>query len=238
MKLDVKTKPKHVAVIMDGNGRWAQERGLERAEGHIKGVDSFRTTIDSALEIGVEFLTVYAFSKENWSRPKDEVDGLMSLFCTVISMEIPNLNEKGVKVVFLCEKEGLNSDVLESLDNCVEQTKNNTNLTLAVALNYSSRSEILNAVKEIVQKTNSGEIGVDQITEKMFSDHLLTKDIPDPDLLIRTSGELRISNFLLWQISYSELVFVDKYWPDFNKEDFFEAIVEFSKRKRRFGKAK
>ncbi|MFI3267773.1 MAG: isoprenyl transferase [Rikenellaceae bacterium] len=236
MKLDIKTRPKHVAIIMDGNGRWAQERGLERAEGHIRGVDSFRTAVDSALDIGVEFLTVYAFSKENWARPKEEVDGLMSLFCKVISLEIPNLNEKGVRVLFLYEKNELSNEVLESLENCVEQTKNNTVLTIVVALNYGSRSEIVNATKEIAQKVKQGELSVDQITETLISDHLLTKGIPDPDLVIRTSGECRISNFLLWQISYSELIFVKKYWPDFNKEDFFEAVKEYSMRKRRFGK--
>ncbi|MFI3262712.1 MAG: isoprenyl transferase [Rikenellaceae bacterium] len=236
MKLDIKTMPKHVAVIMDGNGRWAKERGLERSEGHVRGVDAFRTIVDSALELGVDFLTVYAFSKENWARPKEEVDGLMSLFCTVISMEIPNLNEKGVKVVFLCEKQELSADVVESLDNCVEKTANNSKLTLCVAINYSSRSEISCAIKEIAYKVKNGDMAIDEITDSVISDHLFTKDIPDPDLLIRTSGEYRISNFLLWQISYSELIFVKKYWPDFGKEDFVNAIKEYSTRKRRFGK--
>lgn len=227
--------PKHVAVIMDGNGRWAKQRGLERFEGHAKGVDSLREMIAASLEFGIEYLTVYAFSKENWSRPSDEVACIMDLFCSVIAMEVDSLNERGVRVIFLAEEKELSEDVLKTIDRCTESTKNNTKMTLVIALNYSSRSEITNAVKKISQKVQKGELSIDDISEKLIGDHLLTKGIPDPDLVIRTSGEVRISNFLLWQVSYSEFVFCDKYWPDFTRSDFADSLNIFLKRKRRFG---
>lgn len=237
MKLELNIKPKHVALIMDGNGRWAKERGLERSEGHVSGVDALRSSIAAALDLGIEYLTVYAFSKENWNRPDDEVNGLMSLFCSVIALESRSLNERGVRVIFLSEKEKLSSDVLKTLSECTEMTKNNSVMTLVVALNYGSRSEIVHAVRDIAEKVKGEEIDICDINEEMISNHLMTNGVPDPDLVIRTSGECRISNFLLWQISYSEFIFCQKYWPDFTKEDFEDALVEFTRRKRRFGKS-
>lgn len=228
--------PKHVAIIMDGNGRWAKERGLERIEGHYSGVDSVREVIKAAIDIGVKYLSIYAFSKENWGRPTDEVIGLMELFCKTIEMELPSLNEQKVKTVFLTEQDRLSDEVLKTIDLCESSTKDNTNLTLIVALNYGSRSEITIATKEIAKEVLSGTLSIDDIDETCVSNHLFTKNIPDPDLLIRTSGELRLSNFLLWQLSYSEFYFTDIYWPDFKAEEFGKAISSYTERLRRYGK--
>lgn len=227
---------RHVAVIMDGNGRWATSRGLERIEGHYRGVEAVRYTINAALEAGIEYLTIYAFSKENWGRQKDEVNGLMELFCKTISLEVPSLIEKGVRVRFLCDRASLSEDVVGSLDYCENKTGHCERMTLLVALNYGARDEIVSAVKAIAAKAAGGEVSLSDIDEKMLESCLYTAAIPDPDLIIRTSGEQRLSNFLLWQAAYSEFYFTPVLWPDFTEESFREALCEFGRRKRRFGK--
>ncbi len=233
---DMENGIRHVAVIMDGNGRWATSRGLERIEGHYRGVEAVRYTINAALEAGIEYLTIYAFSKENWGRRKDEVNGLMELFCKTISLEVPSLIEKGVRVRFLCDRAGLSEDVVGSLDYCENKTGHCERMTLLVALNYGARDEIVSAVKAIAAKAAGGEVSLSDIDEKMLESCLYTAAIPDPDLIIRTSGEQRLSNFLLWQAAYSEFYFTPVLWPDFTEESFREALCEFGRRKRRFGK--
>ena len=228
--------PRHVAVIMDGNGRWAELHGNDRIFGHQQGVDAVRSIVEGAGEAGVEYLTLYAFSTENWDRPKDEVNALMSLLVNAIVHETDNLNEKNVKMLSIGDIASLPSDVQLKLAEAVQSTSQNTGLNLILALSYSGRWEILEAVKKIVRKTQNGEITENQINECEFESHLSTTGIPDPELLIRTSGEYRISNFLLWQIAYSEFYFTPILWPDFRKEDLFEAIVDFQRRERRFGK--
>ncbi len=233
---DMENGIRHVAVIMDGNGRWATSRGLERIEGHYRGVEAVRYTINAALEAGIEYLTIYAFSKENWGRQKDEVNGLMELFCKTISLEVPSLIEKGVRVRFLCDRASLSEDVVGSLDYCENKTGHCERMTLLVALNYGARDEIVSAVKAIAAKAAGGEVSLSDIDEKMLESCLYTAAIPDPDLIIRTSGEQRLSNFLLWQAAYSEFYFTPVLWPDFTEESFREALCEFGRRKRRFGK--
>ena len=227
---------RHVAVIMDGNGRWAAARGLERIEGHYRGVESVRRTINAALDSDIEYLTLYAFSKENWGRDEGEVEGLMELFCKTISLEVPSLLEKGVRVRFLCDREGLSEEVTESLDYCESKTAGCSAMTLLVALNYSAQDEITAAVRAIAARVASGEVSPHDIDRKMLADNLYTASVPDPDLIIRTSGEQRLSNFLLWQAAYSELYFTDVMWPDFSEECFRQALRQFGMRKRRFGK--
>jgi undecaprenyl diphosphate synthase len=228
--------PRHVAVIMDGNGRWAELHGNDRIFGHQHGVDAVRSTVEGAGESGVEYLTLYAFSTENWDRPKEEVNALMSLLVNAIVSETDNLNEKNVKMLAIGDLVSLPPDVQIKLAEAVQSTSSNTGLTLVLALSYSGRWEILEAVKKIVRETKNGEVNENQINEYMFASHLSTHGIPDPELLIRTSGEYRISNFLLWQIAYSEFYFTPILWPDFRKENLFEAIVDFQRRERRFGK--
>jgi len=228
--------PRHVAVIMDGNGRWAELHGNDRIYGHQQGVDAVRSIVEGAGEAGVEYLTLYAFSTENWDRPKNEVDALMSLLVNAIVHETDNLNEKNVKMLAIGGISSLPADVQLKLAEAVESTSQNTGLRLVLALSYSGRWEILEAVKKIVRKAVSGEITENQINECEFATHLSTSGIPDPELLIRTSGEYRISNFLLWQIAYSEFYFTPILWPDFRKENLFDAIVDFQHRERRFGK--
>ncbi|NEW82288.1 MAG: isoprenyl transferase [Mariniphaga sp.] len=228
--------PRHVAVIMDGNGRWAELHGNDRIYGHQQGVDAVRSIVEGAGEAGVEYLTLYAFSTENWDRPKNEVDALMSLLVNAIVHETDNLNEKNVKMLAIGGISSLPADVQLKLAEAVESTSQNTGLRLVLALSYSGRWEILEAVKKIVRKAVSGEITENQINECEFATHLSTSAIPDPELLIRTSGEYRISNFLLWQIAYSEFYFTPILWPDFRKENLFDAIVDFQHRERRFGK--
>jgi len=228
--------PRHVAVIMDGNGRWAELHGNDRIYGHQQGVDAVRSIVEGAGEAGVEYLTLYAFSTENWDRPKDEVNALMSLLVNAIVHETGNLNEKNVKMLAIGGISSLPADVQQKLAEAVESTSKNTGLNLVLALSYSGRWEILEAVKKIVRKAANGEITENQINECEFATHLSTSGIPDPELLIRTSGEYRISNFLLWQIAYSEFYFTPILWPDFRKENLFEAIVDFQHRERRFGK--
>lgn len=224
-----------MAIIMDGNGRWAQQQGHDRLFGHNFGVESVREVLKAAQELNVKFLTLYAFSTENWNRPKMEVDGLMDLLVRTISNEVDELHDSNVIISGIGDLEGLPLSCKEELNAAYERTKNNTGVNLILALNYSARWELTEANKKIAQKVLNGSLKVDEITDETISEHLTTKGIPDPELLIRTSGELRISNFLLWQIAYAELYFTEKLWPDFKKEDFYEAILDYQTRERRFG---
>jgi undecaprenyl diphosphate synthase len=228
--------PRHVAVIMDGNGRWAAMHGSNRIFGHQQGVEAVRSVVEGAGELGIGHLTLYAFSTENWDRPKDEVDALMALLVNAIVQETDNLNDKNVRMIAIGNIVSLPSDVQSQLADAIQRTSKNTGLNLILALSYSGRWEIVDAVKQIVRKAQNSEITENQITECLFSNHLTTAGIPDPELLIRTSGEFRISNFLLWQIAYSEFYFTPVLWPDFRKENLFEAIADFQCRERRFGK--
>jgi undecaprenyl diphosphate synthase len=224
--------PTHIAIIMDGNGRWAEEQGQERIFGHQNGVQAVRNAIEAAGEAGVKFLTLYAFSTENWNRPKEEIDALMSLLVKAIQNELANLMANRVRLQAIGNIKSLPLECQNELNDAIEQTKNNTGLTVVLALSYSGRWEIVNAVKEMV-KHNVDE---KEITENSFSTYLNTNHIPDPDILIRTGRERRISNFLLWQIAYTELFFPDVLWPDFTKQHLFDIITEFQTRQRRFGK--
>jgi undecaprenyl diphosphate synthase len=227
--------PSHVAIIMDGNGRWAEARGLPRIAGHREGAAAVKLTIESAIKYGVRYLTLFSFSSENWKRPLDEVNGLMGLLRRYLRSEIAELHKNGVRLRVIGERLDLASDIVNLIEDCERQTVNNTTLDLVIALSYGSRKELTNAFKVIAKKSISGDITVDEIDEITISKHLESRDIPDPDLLIRTSGEKRISNFLLWQLAYAELIFVDCLWPDFNEAEFENAIYEFSRRERRFG---
>ncbi len=228
--------PKHVAIIMDGNGRWAEKHGKARVFGHEQGVESVRSTVEGAGEIGIKYLTLYAFSTENWERPKHEVEALMELLIHAIENETESLMKNNVKLMTIGDLKSMPEKVKEKLDGCIRQLKSNTGLNLVLALSYSSKWEIINAVKNLVSDSLKGKIKPEMITNKLFENYLNTSEIPDPELLIRTSGEYRISNFLLWQIAYSELFFTEKLWPDFRKEDLYEAIYDFQNRERRFGK--
>ncbi len=225
--------PRHIAIIMDGNGRWAQKRGLPRVEGHVRGVKVLRRVVKWCLEFGVEYLTVFSFSTENWRRPKEEVDFLIDLFVDTAERELPFLVREGVKVRILGSKEGLPEKVVEKWREVEERTKNLNRMTLVVAFNYGGRREIVDAVKKIVEKVKDGEEVV--LNEENFRNFLYVPDVPDPDLIVRTSGELRLSNFLLWQGAYSELFFTKTLWPDFSKKVFLRALESYSKRERRFG---
>jgi undecaprenyl diphosphate synthase len=234
--IDTHNLPEHVAVIMDGNGRWAKNKGAARIFGHRNAIEAVRQVIEGAGEIGIKYLTLYAFSTENWGRPKEEVDALMELLVNTLQKEIERLHRNKVRLKTIGDIGQLPKDCRENLNEATESTKNNTGLTLLIALNYSGRREILKAVNELAMKVKEGTVGVDEIDEQLFASFLDTKNIPDPELLIRTSGEMRISNFLLWQIAYTELYITQKLWPDFRKEDLYEAICEYQKRERRFGK--
>ncbi len=227
--------PKHVAIIMDGNGRWAKKRGNMRIFGHKNGVKSVREVTEASAELGIEYLTLYAFSTENWNRPKLEVEALMTLLVTTISSETKTLMENNVRLKVIGSMESLPSMVLKNLNECIADTSKNSGLTLVLALSYSSRWEIVEAVKEIALKAKAGLIDVESITADTFSSFLSTSGMPDPELMIRTSGEQRISNFLLWQLAYSELSFSEVLWPDFRKEDFYKALLDYQNRERRFG---
>ena len=235
-KLDKTCLPKHIAIIMDGNGRWAKERGYDRIFGHQNGVTSVRETTEAAAEIGIEYLTIYAFSTENWSRPQSEVDALMELLIDTIEKETPTLNKNNVRLMAIGDLSRLPGNAGEKLQRCIAVTSANSGLALVLALSYSSRWEITNALKEICTEILAGEYTVNEINDELISNHLTTHSIPDPDLMIRTSGEERISNFLLWQIAYTELYFTQTHWPAFRKENFYQAIYEFQQRERRFGK--
>lgn len=227
--------PKHIAIIMDGNGRWAKENGVPRVEGHRKGAEAVRKTVKACLNIGIEFLTIYAFSSENWSRPMDEVNALMGLLRLYIANEVSELHKKNVKIVFMGDKSPFADDIKAMIKKTEEKTKNNTRLKLIIALNYGGREEILKATQNIAKKAISGDIKLDDFSEKDFSKELYTAEYPDPDLIIRTSGEQRLSNFLLWQCAYSEFVFLDEYWPEFNEAHLEKALEIYKSRERRFG---
>ena len=227
--------PRHVAVIMDGNGRWAKARGLPRIEGHRQGAESARTIIRAAGELGLQYLTLYAFSAENWNRPKDEVDALMKYLVHYLKTETPELNKNNVRLEVIGQIYRLPENVQEHLKKSIATLSKNNGLTLVMALSYGSRIEIVDAVRRISEEVKRGKLEPADITEEVISDHLWTRKIPDPDLLIRTSGEMRISNFLLWQISYAELVVTPTLWPDFRKPQFYAALEEYTRRHRRFG---
>ena len=230
------TNLQHVAIIMDGNRRWAKNKFLPSAAGHKKGVEALRTTLKACVSFGIKYLTVYAFSTENWNRPKEEVDFLMSLLAKTIINEVPEFQANDIRLRYIGDRTSLNEDLIKVLEYGEEETKNNKTLNLQIAFNYGSRMEITNAVKQIAYKVKMGELNPSDITEKTVSEYLYTADIPDPALLIRTGGEKRISNYLLWQLAYTELYVTDTFWPDFNKESLTEAILNFNKRQRRFGK--
>jgi len=227
---------RHIAIIMDGNGRWATKKGLPRTAGHKKGAEVVIDISKAAKEAGVKYLTLYAFSTENWKRPKDEVDTLMDLLRQYLSKNFEELNKYDIRICFIGEREMLASDILEKMRELEEKTKNNSSATLQIALSYGSRAEITAAVKKIAQKIKDGDMSVESIDEKTISDMLYTKGIPDPDILIRTSGEQRLSNYLLWQLAYSEFFFTPTYWPDFTKEELNEIIKTYQSRERRYGK--
>jgi undecaprenyl diphosphate synthase len=235
-QIDLTRLPQHIAIIMDGNGRWAQQNGKDRYFGHEEGVVSVHKITEAAGKIGIRYLTVYAFSTENWNRPPAEIDALMSLMVIAIQREAPGLMKNNVRLLIIGDIERLPQETKDSLFNCIEETSQNTGLTLVLAFSYSSRWEITEAVRQIAQEVQEGRLDTPAINEKTISDHLTTKHIPDPDLLIRTGGEYRISNFLLWQLTYAELYFTPVYWPAFRENDLYEAILDFQKRERRFGK--
>lgn len=235
-KLDKNKIPKHVAIIMDGNGRWAAKHGNARIVGHENGVESVRAVVEGAGEIGIEHLTLYAFSTENWDRPKEEVEALMGLLVHAIEAETDALNKNNVKLGVIGDVDAMPSQVGDKLRSCIDKLKSNTGLHLILALSYSARWEIVRAAKQIAIDISENKIIPENINNELFSGYLATADVPDPELLIRTSGEYRISNFLLWQIAYSELYFTNVLWPDFRKNDLFEAVLNYQNRERRFGK--
>ncbi len=228
--------PKHIAVIMDGNGRWAKKKGAARIFGHQNAVTAVREVTEGCAELGISYLTLYAFSTENWSRPKHEVNGLMQLLVSTLKKEISTLQDNNVRLTTIGETETLPSRCQNELHEAMEMTRNNTGLVLVLALSYSGRWEITTAARNIARDVQQGELKIDDINAEMFSSYLTTSGIPDPELLIRTSGEMRVSNFLLWQIAYSELYITDTLWPDFRRNDLYEAILAYQKRERRFGR--
>lgn len=233
--IDINKLPLHVAVIMDGNGRWAKSKGMPRAFGHKNGVTAVREITEAAAELGIEYLTLYAFSTENWSRPAFEVNALMTLLIETVKNELETLNKNNIRLLAIGDLSKLPEKTRKALDRGIEGTQNNTRMTLVLALNYSSRWEITEAAKSIAEEVKAGKISADEITQDVFSEFLTTVNIPDPDLLIRTSGESRLSNYLLWQLAYSELYFTSVLWPDFRKANFYDAIIDYQKRERRFG---
>lgn len=228
--------PKHIAIIMDGNGRWAKQQGLLRALGHESGTKSVKVIIEASAKLGIEFLTLYAFSTENWNRPKLEVDTLMKVLINSLKKELNTLQKNNIKLNAIGNLERLPKSAQKELLDVIDKTKNNTQMTLTLALSYGSREELVSAVRNICSKVKNNIISIDAIDDSIINEHLYTQNLPDVDLLIRTSGEHRISNFLLWQIAYSELYFTDILWPDFKEQDLYEAIISYQKRERRFGK--
>ena len=224
--------PTHVAIIMDGNGRWAKQRGLPRNEGHRAGVENMRRVLEGAVEFGVKVMTIYAFSTENWGRPEEEVRGLLSIFEEVIAREVTELHKNGVKLRHLGTLDGINDKMKEAVKSAIELTKNNDRITLNIAFNYGGRAEILNAIARMIED----RVAPERLDEKVFESYLYTAGGPDPDLIIRTAGEMRLSNFLIWQAAYAEYYSTPTYWPDFDKQELYKAIVAFSQRQRRFGK--
>lgn len=235
-QINIDKLPSHVAIIMDGNGRWAQQKGLDRVFGHQQGVNALREVIECAAELGVKYLTLYAFSTENWSRPDEEVSALMGIMVQSLNNETVTLIKNKIRLRIIGDVDRLQNDVRERLNETIKQTAGGTGLNLVVGLSYSSRWEITEAARKISRDVCRGRLNPENIDEEKFGDYLSTKGMPDPELMIRTSGEIRISNFLLWQLAYTELYFTDILWPDFGKEDFYRAIIDFQKRERRFGK--
>ena len=234
--INLEKVPQHVAIIMDGNGRWAKNKGMERVFGHKNALTSVRESIEGATEIGVKAITLYAFSTENWNRPKLEVNALMSLLVSSLKKEFSSFQKNGVQVNAIGDLTSLPKKAQKTLNEVIDTTKNNAKITLTLALSYGSREEIVNTIKNISKKVVNNQIQIEEITEKVINNHLYTFNLPDIDLMIRTSGEKRISNFLLWQMAYAELYFTNVLWPDFRKSDFFDAIIEYQNRERRFGK--
>lgn len=234
-KIDINNLPQHIAIIMDGNGRWAKKKGAVRLFGHNQGVKAVHEVVEAAGELGVKYLTLYTFSTENWNRPKAEIEGLMKLLASTLAAEITELHKNNVRLRVIGDDE-LPASLRNKMAEGEKLTENNTGLTLVLALSYSSRWEITNAVKRIAEEVKNGQLDPQNITQDTISQHLATNFMPDPELLIRTSGEYRISNYLLWQIAYSELYFTDTLWPDFGKEELYKAIVDYQGRERRFGK--
>ena len=235
LHIDKEKLPRHVAIIMDGNGRWAKKHSRPRVWGHQNGVKAVRAVTEACAEIGVEYLTLYAFSKENWKRPVLEVNTLMRLFVNTVSNELKTLHKNNIRLRAIGDLDSLPSETKKALENAIESTKDNSHMTLILALSYSARWEILESSKKMAIEVRDGRLDVDDINEEVFERYLSTKELPDPELLIRTSGEHRISNFLLWQISYAELVFSDTLWPDFGKEELYKALLTYQSRERRFG---
>lgn len=234
-KIEKNSQPRHVAIIMDGNGRWAKARGLDRSEGHVEGVNTVRRITEIASELGIGYLTLYTFSTENWNRPQAEVDALMHLIVIAIERETPDLIKNNVKLEVIGNYERMPHDAYERLNQCIADTSHCTGLTLILAISYSSRWEIVEATRKFAADVENGKAKSDDLTAEVFQRYLSTANYPDPDLLIRTGGDNRVSNFLLWQIAYSEIYVTDIFWPDFSKEDFIAAINNFSGRERRFG---
>jgi undecaprenyl diphosphate synthase len=234
--INTQNLPKHLAIIMDGNGRWAKQQGMLRAFGHENGTKAVRVIVEACAKLGIENLTLYAFSTENWNRPKLEVDALMSILMNSLKKELPVLQKNNIRLNTIGNPDMLPSNARKQLFNVIEQTKGNSRMVLTLALSYGSREEIISAVKQISEKIKDNQLNLTDINESVISNHLYTHDLPDVDLLIRTSGEHRISNFLLWQIAYAELYFTDVLWPDFREKDLHEAIISYQKRERRFGK--
>ncbi len=235
-KLNSEKLPRHIAIIMDGNGRWAKEKGKDRLFGHYNGVESVRNIVEGCAELEIGYLTLYAFSTENWDRPKDEVSGLMELLVQTIRQEVATLNKNNIRLHVIGNIEMLPASAHKELDEACEETKKNTGLNLIMALSYSSRWEIINAVKNLGEEIKNGKLQPEKISDEVFKKYLCTASFPDPELMIRTSGEYRISNFLLYQLAYSELYFTDTLWPDFRKENLYEALIDYQNRERRFGK--
>ncbi|MEQ1782027.1 MAG: isoprenyl transferase [Hyphomonadaceae bacterium] len=231
----LRSPPRHVAIIMDGNGRWAKARGLPRALGHKAGVDALRDAVEAARDLGLSHLTVFSFSTENWNRPQSEIDALFDLLRMFVRRDLARLHKDGVRIRIIGSRDGLSEDILALVDDAVQTTKDNTRLTLNIAFNYGGRGELVAAMREIARRVEAGELKADQIDEALISRTLWTAESPDPDLVIRTSGELRLSNFLLWSGAYAELMFMDLWWPDFTKESLEKAIDAFRRRDRRFG---
>ena len=235
-QIDKTRVPQHVAIIMDGNGRWAKAQGLDRSAGHQAGVDALHRTLEAAKHLGIKYMTVYTFSTENWNRPQQEVDTLMNLIAWGIERETPGMIENGVKMTVVGQRDRIPEFALKKMDECMAATANGKDITLIIALNYGSRDEIKSAVQKIAQRVADGQLKPEEITEEMISQNLFTQEFPDPELLIRTGGEQRISNYLLWQIAYSELYFCDTYWPVFGEAELIDAVYDYQNRERRFGK--
>lgn len=236
MSIDMNRIPAHVAIIMDGNGRWAKKQGRERLYGHMNGVESVRAVLETAVEIGVKWLTLYTFSTENWNRPKEEVDGLMNLLMENLVRELPTFHKNNVRLKAIGERSKLPERARELLENCEKETSEHDRTTLVLALSYSSRWEITEMTRRVATMAASGELKPENITAETVSQNLATREMPDPDLLIRTSGEYRLSNFMMWQLSYSEMIFTDTLWPDFRRNEFLKCIEEYQGRERRYGK--